>query len=96
MNHDPSISKEMRARYLERRSSDLEILTQDLMSLNFESFKRIGHQLKGNAASFGYNDLEKICIELESAGLNSDAEKSRQCLILFRAWLRFQQGIAQE
>jgi HPt (histidine-containing phosphotransfer) domain-containing protein len=81
------IPEDARQRYIERRKKDIESLKSALSSQTFEEFKRIGHQLKGNAASFGYSDLEKVAIQLEVAGENSDfAEASRQ-LTLFEKWL---------
>lgn len=81
------IPEDARERYIERRKKDVESLQSALRSKAFEEFKRIGHQLKGNAASFGYPDLEKVAIQLEVAGEKADlAEASRQ-LTLFESWL---------
>ena len=81
------IPEEARQRYLERRKSDIESLKAALRSRSFEEFKRVGHQLKGNAASFGYNDLEKIAIQLELCGEREDFNEATRQLEAFQRWL---------
>jgi HPt (histidine-containing phosphotransfer) domain-containing protein len=86
MEDDVNIPKEVRQRYIERRQKDIESLRSALRTQALEEFERIGHQLKGNASSFGYSDLEKVAIQMELAGENKDvAEASRQ-LSLFEKW----------
>ena len=87
MDADIIIPEEARQRYLERRKNDVESLRQALQTKNFEEFKRIGHQLKGNAASFGYGDLEKIAIQLEAVGERQDANEGARLLDQFKQWL---------
>lgn len=83
------IPAEIRQRYLERRKKDLETLKLALQTKNFEEFKRIGHQLKGNAASFGYLDLEKLAIQLETITLNgSDNLLAGQLVGQLEDWLK--------
>lgn len=83
----PSISAEMRQRYLERRKSDLRELVTALETKNTEIFKKIGHQLKGNAATFGYNDLEQIGRLLEQCGQLEDFDCARHAVEAFRSWI---------
>lgn len=83
----PDIPPEVQLRYIERRKKDIESLRSALKMQTFEEFKRIGHQLKGNAASFGYSDLEKIAIQLEVAGEKRDSEEARRQLENFDKWL---------
>jgi HPt (histidine-containing phosphotransfer) domain-containing protein len=82
------IPVEARLRYLERRKKDVESLHTALKSQSLEEFKRIGHQLKGNAASFGYQSLEKIAIAMEAAAAALNFEEARKQLGLFEEWLR--------
>jgi HPt (histidine-containing phosphotransfer) domain-containing protein len=81
------IPRDAQIRYLERRKKDIESLRSALRNQTFDEFKRIGHQIKGNAASFGYHDLEKVAIQLEVAGERRDAEEARRQLELFEKWL---------
>ena len=87
MNSEFTIPEEARLRYIERRQKDMETLSLALANGTFEEFKRIGHQIKGNAASFGYADLEKVAIRIEEAGLNQDREEAARQVDLFHQWL---------
>lgn len=86
-NFEVEIPAELRAKYLERRKNDLELLKNSLSSRTFEEFKRIGHQLKGNAASFGYKDLERIAVDLEIAGQQKDSLLAGTQITRFENWL---------
>lgn len=83
---DIVIPEEVRQRYIERRQKDIESLRQALSSRSLDEFARIGHQLKGNAASFGYTDLEKIAVQLEQAGIKRDAHEASRQLEVFEEW----------
>lgn len=87
MNNDLVIPEEARQRYLERRKKDLESLRAAVEAKELEEFKRIGHQLKGNAASFGYSELEKVAIQMETAGEHDDLNEAARQLDLFAKWL---------
>lgn len=88
MEHDLIIPEEARVKYIERRMKDIESLRQALAQKSFDEFKRIGHQLKGNAASFGYMDLEKVAIQLEAAGDNADSFEAQRQLALLEQWYK--------
>lgn len=90
MELDIVIPEDARQRYLERRKKDGETLRAALGTKSFDEFKRVGHQLKGNAASFGYLDLEKLAIRLEAAGEKQDAREAALQLDLFDKWLHGQ------
>jgi len=83
---DINIPKEVRLRYIERRQKDIEVLRAALRTQTLEEFERIGHQLKGNASSFGYADLEKVAIQLEVAGEKRDIAEASHQLTLFEKW----------
>ena len=87
MDADFVIPEDTRRRYLERRLADVETLSAAWRAGDFTEFKRIGHQLKGNAASFGYKDLEVIAIDLEKAGLNKDRASAENQLELLKRWV---------
>ncbi|MFN3454065.1 MAG: Hpt domain-containing protein [Pseudobdellovibrio sp.] len=57
--------------YLQRRQNDLEQLKQSLRERSVEAFNRIGHQIKGNAKSYGFDNLEPIGIEMEKLCLEN-------------------------
>ena len=85
------IPQEIRVKYLERRQQDLETLKSSLRTRTFGEFKRIGHQLKGNAASFGYQDLEKIAIAMENAAAAQDTYELGRQIEAFENWFKSQQ-----
>ncbi len=87
MQNDIIIPDEARIRYLERRKKDVESLRAAVNSRSLEEFKRIGHQLKGNAASFGYSELEKVAVQLEVAGEHEDVLEATKQLENFERWL---------
>jgi HPt (histidine-containing phosphotransfer) domain-containing protein len=87
MDNDMIIPEEARVKYIERRKKDVESLKSALAAHTFDEFKRIGHQLKGNAASFGYQDLEKVAIQMEAAGEKQDVQEASRQLQLFERWL---------
>lgn len=83
-----SFPREMIATYLKRRGDDIVILKKSLEDNSTTEFHRVGHQLKGNARSFGYPDLEPIAIRMESL---PDAELQNVGALLideFSSWLQ--------
>jgi HPt (histidine-containing phosphotransfer) domain-containing protein len=86
MEDDVNIPKEVRLRYIERRQKDIETLRAALRTQALDEFERIGHQLKGNASSFGYSDLEKVAIQMELAGEKRDVAEASHQLALFEKW----------
>lgn len=86
MDVEISIPQEIRDKYLMRRQKDIETLKASHAARSLEDFKRIGHQLKGNAASFGYSELEKIAVAMENAALNNDVFEAGKQLELFEKW----------
>lgn len=81
-----AIPEEVRLRYIERRQKDIESLRLALTNKALEEFARIGHQLKGNASSFGYPDLEKIGVQMEQAGMKGDPNEASRSLQMFEEW----------
>ena len=70
-----NIPDEMKIKYIERRKQDYDDCLKALVKNDFATFLRIGHQLKGNAASFGFDDLGLIAVEMEKAAHESDISK---------------------
>lgn len=82
------IPEEARIKYIERRKKDIDSLKSALELNTYEEFKRVGHQLKGNAASFGYMELEKVAIQMEQAGEKRDHLEATRQLEAFEQWLK--------
>lgn len=64
-NKGMEIPIEMRQNYLERRFEELSVLRQNIKNPDFLLLKKCGHQIKGNARSFDFDDLTKIAIQFE-------------------------------
>jgi|688.fasta_scaffold2179372_1 HPt (histidine-containing phosphotransfer) domain-containing protein len=87
MNAAFVVPKELRRRYLERRSADLELLDRAITEKNYREFNRIGHQLRGNAPSYGFEDLSDVGLEIETAGKSCDGHKARKAVLALKNWL---------
>jgi HPt (histidine-containing phosphotransfer) domain-containing protein len=61
-----SLPPEMISTYLQRRFTDIELLRKGLETNSVEAFHRIGHQVMGNARSYGFDNLEPIANRMES------------------------------
>lgn len=81
------ISHDMRKRYLDRRSKDVEVCSLRLLKLDWAYFESLGHQLKGNAASYGFVELGSIAMEIERAALNKDFSQLKICVKAFQNWV---------
>ncbi len=85
--YDPQITAEMKARYLTRRRTDVKKLEEAIGKSDFATLAAVAHQIKGNAATFSFQDLESYAVTLEEAALASSLEKSSQAIQLIRDWL---------
>lgn len=86
------IPKEAIDRYIERREKDIELCEQALATSDFEVISRVGHQIKGNAVTFGFQELEPVGIELEKAGNKKDAQGTADLIGKLRAFVASQKG----
>ena len=66
------VSLELQVKYLRKRLEEIAAL--DLRSLNLSATRKIGHQVRGNAKPFGFEELGPIGTRLESASVSKDAE----------------------
>lgn len=85
-----SIPDEMRQKYIDRRTADLSQLRAALEKSEYEAFHKIGHQLKGNAATFGYDSLGLLGERMEKAGEARDRAEAESCLTELQGWLESQ------
>ena len=74
-------------RYMERRKKDFELCQSGLAQKNFEDLARVGHQLKGNAHTFGFDDLSVIGKKMEAAAQEKDVSELENALRDFHYWL---------
>lgn len=84
------IPPEARAKYLQRREKDLSDCQAALLSHDFEVFMRIGHQLKGNATTFGFDPLSEIGIRMEEAAKQKNLPEIQKAIMDFQSYLKSQ------
>lgn len=63
---------EARQKYLDRRKQDIVACQEALTKQDFNFLERIGHQLKGNAITFGFDEFTNIAVALELAAKTKD------------------------
>jgi HPt (histidine-containing phosphotransfer) domain-containing protein len=80
----------MKQRYLERRKADFVLVSDAVTRGDFETLMRVGHQIKGNASTFGYADLEEMAKDLEESGRLSDIAQAQGLVKKMAAWLENQ------
>lgn len=76
------------AHYLEHRRNDLQSCLGWLEEDNFSELERVGHQLKGSGATFGFPDLSRFGAELESAAQRGDIVEIEMLLKIFSDWFQ--------
>ncbi len=80
------LPRTIQVRYFERRQADIHNCDHHLKEANFSEITKVGHQLKGNGAMFGFNELSDIGSRLETAAKNNDQEKVKVILQEFKEW----------
>lgn len=61
------IPTEARLKYLERRKQDVIACYEALSKQDYYFLERLGHQIKGNAITFGFDELTTVAIDIEQA-----------------------------
>jgi HPt (histidine-containing phosphotransfer) domain-containing protein len=90
------ITEDLRKKYDERRAQDAELLALSLDEGRFEVLARLGHQLKGNAATYGYEDLAQLGRKMEQAAEAHSLPEGKQCLYALRAWVQERAGVGED
>ena len=81
------IPQEFRVQYIERRQSDLQSCLEAIQKSEFGTLERIGHQIKGNATSFGFDELATIGELLEDAAKKQDLARAEDITKNFQVYL---------
>lgn len=68
------IPVELKRKYLERRIQDIDHLISSLERNDFAPAVRLGHQVKGNAATFDFPQIAPFGLEIENAAKKHDAD----------------------
>ena len=94
MSSELTIPAELRKKYIDRRTKDEVMLTEALAAGNFEPFKVLGHQLKGNALSYGYPELGELGVKMESAGDEKNSASAQFCVEELKRWIKKVNSVA--
>ena len=81
------LSTEQKQKYLTRRENDLRDCFTAIESKDVPILARIGHQMKGNAITFGFDPLSKIGQDLEDAARACDWAKVEAAVSQFKKYL---------
>lgn len=74
--------------YILRRESDLLSLKESLSSQNFSHILEIAHQIKGSAATFGFEDLGQRAEHLEAHALEKNMQGLQEDIFWIEKWLQ--------
>lgn len=69
---DP-FARQLMARYLERRGSDVDNLRDALDATNFETIRVTGHNLFGSGSAYGLDEISRLGEKIEKAAEQRDA-----------------------
>ena len=82
------IPEDVRKKYIERRKKDLADCRLALANADFKCFSFIGHQIKGNALTFGFDELTPIALEMEKLAVEKNVDNLHDLLNRFEAVLK--------
>jgi signal transduction histidine kinase/CheY-like chemotaxis protein/GAF domain-containing protein len=74
---DDALRTSFRARFLETHSRQVQQVAASLEEGRLDAVARVGHQLKGTAATFGFLELGEVGARLEEAAQAGDAVAAR-------------------
>ncbi|MFZ4715315.1 MAG: Hpt domain-containing protein [Bacteriovoracaceae bacterium] len=67
------VPKNNQLKYLVRRKREIILMQKDLLAGSFELALQVGHQIKGNALTFGFPQFASLGQQLENAAINEDS-----------------------
>lgn len=79
------VPTEARQKYLERRKQDVVASKEAISKLDYNFLERLGHQIKGNAITFGFDELTSIAVDIEQAAKAKNIEQLKDLVEKFEA-----------
>ncbi len=76
---DP-FARQLMARYLERRQTDLQTLDRALADADFEALRLAGHNLSGSGSAYGLDEVSRLGRCIEQAADSKDTGAIRRHL----------------
>ncbi|KYG63734.1 hypothetical protein AZI86_12990 [Bdellovibrio bacteriovorus] len=79
MSSGMAVPLESQVKYLQRRTTELAQIRSSLLSQpDWDLVKKVGHQIKGNASTFGFAQLTEFGKNLEVAAAQGDVLQAQQ------------------
>lgn len=78
---------EMYHKYITRRAADYDQLMEALGKTDLTCFKKVGHQIKGNATTFGFEELVGLALRMENIDENTIAVEGPAILSELKNWI---------
>jgi len=66
--------------YLAKRRAELPLYARALISQNFDSIRRMAHNMKGTGAGYGFPILTELGATIEKSSIDKDVAKTQRCL----------------
>jgi CheY-like chemotaxis protein len=86
--HLPPEIRELVPGYLQARREEVPVLQEALARGDFETVRRLGHNLKGTGSGYGYPELTALGSRLQEAAAEADLGRLRESLAGLEAFLR--------
>lgn len=88
MDTEITIPVEAKIKYLERRKKDVELCQLAITNQDYKYLEKIGHDLKGNAITFGFAPLSPLGESLETSAHNKDVESLKSIVKSYSEYLK--------
>lgn len=85
---EKELIKNLRPTYLKNRLNDLEILKEAAIRDDFQTISNMGHKIKGNAKSYGFEDLGVIANGLEVAAKSKNSNEIRTLMLKMESFIQ--------
>ena len=86
-NMSIEIPEDARKKYFERRKTDLQKCTEAITTLDYKFLQKVGHDLKGNAVTFGFEPLASIGENLETVAIEQNLDKVKTNIAKMNSYL---------
>lgn len=84
------VPRKIKENYVLKRKKDYVICLNSLRQENYPELERIGHQLKGNGVTFGFEELSCIGKRMEKHAQDHNAHELEKALKDFSQWVTHQ------
>jgi HPt (histidine-containing phosphotransfer) domain-containing protein len=74
--------------FLKHKSADVETVDAAINHADYETISRIGHKMKGEGGSYGFDAVTTMGASLEQAGLAKDLVAARDTITEIETYLK--------